>query len=128
MDALLCITDKPIVLDDEGKLDWDYDCWWTDPGEGNIILFSASLPGMPNTLPGLGQVLSQLLVASLAGLFANEVGHERRPKDCPLYANSERSLKIASAPQKFDHKCTKRLKRKMGDDFAALETILEVFH
>jgi hypothetical protein len=128
VDALLCITEQPIVVEKDGKLDSDYDCWWTEPGDGNIALFSTSLPGMPNTLPDLGRVMTQLCVQGLAGLFGDMVCHKRRPKNCPMYANNERSVQIASVPQKFDRKCAAHLQKEIGEDLAALEAILKIFH
>jgi hypothetical protein len=72
--------------------------------------------------------MTQLCVQGLAGLFGDMVCHKRRPKNCPMYANNERSVQIASVPQKFDRKCAAHLQKEIGEDLAALEAILKIFH
>lgn len=126
VDFLFCITDKPIMYRDADGPHWNYYCWWSDPGEENIIIYSA-MAGVPQRGAGANHAIANGLVQGLTGILADTGTHERGSKQCPLYWNQELALDLVVNRQKFDANCRKKLKKEIPDDLPALESILDAF-
>jgi hypothetical protein len=94
-DFLFCITDKRIMYQDGKALRWNYQCWWSDPGQENIIIFSGS-EELPREGTDANRAIANSVVQGLTGILADTGTHARRPKNCPLYWNQELDIKLVT--------------------------------
>jgi hypothetical protein len=131
VDFLFCITDKPIMYQDasdpRGKPEEDYECWWSEPNEENIILYAASDQRLPTDGMGADHAIVNAVVQGLTGILADTGTHKRVPKTCPLYWNPELDLELTINRQEFDSQCDKILKKKIPNDLPALKALLAAF-
>jgi hypothetical protein len=127
VDFLFCVTDKPIMYKDDDGIHSNYECWWSDPGKENIIIFSASYPDLPRTGVGADHAIVNAVVQGLTGILADVGTHARGPKSCPLYFNEELDMDLVIAEQKFDKTCEGVLRRKIRGDLPALKALLAAF-
>lgn len=127
VDFIFCITDKPIMYEDGGERFSNYECWWSDPGQENIIIFSAAYEGLPTDGPGADHAIANAIVQGLTGILADVGTHARGPKNCPLYWNEELDMRLAVQRQSFDARCKQRLKKSIPDDLPALRALLDAF-
>ena len=77
--------------------------------------------------PETNRAIANNMVSALAGFYGKIEAHEEGPKTCPLWFDEEREFETLISQQKFDAKCRKALKRKLGKKFDALEALLKVF-
>jgi hypothetical protein len=113
--------------DPHGKPEEDYECWWSEPNEENIILYSASDQRLPTHGVGADHAIVNAVVQGLTGILADTGTHKRGPKNCPLYWNPELDLELTINRQEFDSKCDLILKRKIPNDLPALKALLGAF-
>ena len=128
VDFLFCIVDKPIMYaDDHGKFNMDYNCWWSDPGQENIIIFAAAYERQPTQGPAADHLVGNAVVQGLTGILASTGTHARKAKHCPLYWNDELDMSLDVGSQRFDKTCERQLKKKIPKDLPALKALLSVF-
>lgn len=126
-DFLFCITQYPLMYEEDGVLYWNYYNWWPGPEEPKIIIFSVAFDEMPFAGAGADRAIANGIVQGMVGILADKGTHERGPKDCPLYHNEERDLDLVTNHQHFDKRCAAELKRKLKGYFAPLTAILDAF-
>ena len=127
VDFLFCIVDKPITYQQNGKVFMDYNCWWSDPGQENIIIFAAAYENQPTHGPGADHLVGNAVVQGLTGILADTGSHARKAKHCPLYWNDELDMSLDIGAQRFDKVCEKMLSKKIPKDLPALKALLSVF-
>ena len=127
VDFLFCIIDKPITYEDDGEVNWDYNCWWSDPGQENIIIFAAIYKNQPTHGSGADHLIANAVVQGLTGILADTGTHEGGAKHCPLYWNDELDMSLDIGSQRFDKTCEKKLKKKIPKDLPALKALLSTF-
>jgi len=123
-DILACIT-RHWLRDD----DWLYLYgWWPEDQTPPVVIFSVA--GFDLLEPeGLdtNRAIANVMVTGLAGFFGNVGTHASGAKNCPLAFNEARKLEHLVAPQKFDARCRRRLKGRLGRKLAALDALLKAF-
>jgi hypothetical protein len=128
VDFLFCIVDKPIMYaDDHGKFNTDYNCWWSDPGQENIVIFAAAYERQPTQGPEADHLVGNAVVQGLTGILASTGTHARKAKHCPLYWNDELDMSLDVGSQRFDKTCERQLKKKIPKDLPALKALLSAF-
>jgi hypothetical protein len=132
VEILVCITHRPMVCDVPEGLVYNIYGWWpnTPPeaaGHVPLILFSTFGFSIPRRGQITERVLTNGLVANLAGYLLDTGSHDRGPKDCPLYFNPERDFEYRTGPLRFDAKCRNRLARKLPRELAAFDEMLAAF-
>lgn len=101
-------------------------CWWGS--DIPIVIFSvAGFDELAPEGPETDRVISNALVSILAGYFGDVGTHEEPPRNCPMWYNENRDFKVLLSQQKFDAKCLKELRRKLGAKLGALEALLKPF-
>ncbi len=104
-------------------------CWW--PGDRKppvVILSAAGFHDLPPQGPETDRAIANVTVTMLAGMLGNIDSHKRAPKDCPLYFDAGRDLKILTRRQTFDRTCRAELKKRIPNEIDALEALLKAFH
>jgi hypothetical protein len=128
VDFLFCIVDKPIMYARaDGKFDMDYNCWWSEPEQENIIFFAAAYENLPTQGPEADHLVGNAVVQGLTGILAGTGTHARKAKHCPLYWNDELDMSLDTGSQRFDKICEAGLKKKIPKDLPALKALLSVF-
>jgi hypothetical protein len=127
VDFLFCIIDKPITYKEDGKVYMNYTCWWSDPGQENIIIFAAAYENQPTHGSGADHLVANAVVQGLTGILADTGTHARGSKHCPLYWNDELDLSLDIGSQRFDKTCEGKLKKKIPNDLPALKALLSAF-
>jgi hypothetical protein len=102
--------------------------WWPEQRKPPVVVYScAGIEGLAAEGPDTDRAIANVMVSALAGFFGEMGTHERGPKNCPLFTNTDRDVKYMSGPQKFDAACRKKVGGKMRKELPALEALLEVF-
>jgi hypothetical protein len=127
VDFLFCIVDKSITYQEDGKGYTGYTCWWSDPGQENIIIFAAAYENQPTQGPEADHLVANAVVQGLTGILADTGTHARGSKHCPLYWNDELDMSLDIGPQRFDKTCERTLKKKIPKDLPALKALLSAF-
>ena len=127
VDFLFCIIDKPIMYEEDGKPEYDYNCWWSDAGQENIIIFAAAYENQPSQGSGADHLIANAVVQGLTGILADTGTHARGSKHCPLYWNDELDMSLDVGSQRFDKACEKSLKKKIPEALPALKALLAAF-
>src|SRR5688572_2230760 len=116
VDVLACLT-RQWMRDNE----WvNLYGWWPDGGKPPIIIYSVA--GFDELAPEgaeTDRALANGLVSALAGFYGDVGTHDRGAKDCPMAFDESRDIEVIVAQQKFDARCRKTLKAKLGARFDA---------
>jgi hypothetical protein len=105
----------------------NYNCWWSDPDQENIIIFAAAYKNQPTQGSAADHLIANAVVQGLTGILADTGTHERGSKHCPLYWNDELDMSLDIGSQRFDKTCEKKLKKKIPKDLPALKALLAAF-
>ena len=125
---LFCVTDRPLMYKDEnGDVDVDYYNWWPDDKDGRILIFSTHYLDEAEIRPPPPRAIANALVQSLVGVLASVGTHARGPETCPLFRDPNADMSLIIGPESFDKRCEKLLRKKIPDDFDALDVLLRVF-
>jgi len=127
VDFLFCIVGKLITYEEDGEINTGYNCWWSDAGKENIIIFAAAYENQPTHGLEADHLVGNAVVQGLTGILADTGTHPRGSKHCPLYWNNERDMSLDIAPQHFDKNCERKLKKKIPKDLPALKALLGAF-
>ena len=127
VDFLFCIIDKPVMYEEGGEVFMNYNCWWSDSGQENIIIFAAAYEGQPTQGAAADHLIGNAMVQGLTGILADTGTHARGSKHCPLYWNDELDMSLDIGSQRFDKTCEKRLKKEIPKDLPALKALLAAF-
>jgi len=127
VDFLFCIIDKPVMYEEGGEIFMNYNCWWSDSGQENIIIFAAAYEGQPTQGAAADHLIGNAMVQGLTGILADTGTHARGSKHCPLYWNDELDMSLDIGSQRFDKTCEKRLKKEIPKDLPALKALLAAF-
>ena len=124
VEVLACVTRH--WMRDE---DWvDLYNWWSS--KTPIVVFSiAGFDDLAPEGPETNRAIANNLVSALAGFYGDVEAHQKGPKTCPLWFDHERSFETLISQQKFDARCRKSLKAKLGKSkkLDALESLLKLF-
>lgn len=130
VDFLFCIVDKPIMYQQGGDMHTGYMCWWSDPGQENIIIFGAVYEDKPTQGPAADHMIANAIVQGLTGILADRGTHKRKAgggKHCPLYYNGELDMRVDVGSQRFDAICERELKKQIPEHLPALKALLAAF-
>lgn len=127
VDFLFCIIDKRIMYEEDGTVFMNYNCWWSDPNQENIIIFAAAYEKQPTQGTAADHLIANAVVQGLTGILADTGTHARGSKHCPLYWNDELDMSLDIGSQRFDKTCEKKLKKKIPKDLPALKALLAAF-
>lgn len=123
VEALACITSR-WMRDDEW---FNLYAWWPTGQKPPILVFSvAGFDDLHAENTNTDRALANVAVAGLAGFYGDLRSHARRPHDCPLSFNERRSLDYLTNPQKFDERCRKEARARLGSKLDALEALLRL--
>lgn len=124
-DLLACVTRHWLRDDDHYNL---YG-WWPSGKKPPVIIFScAGFDRLPAEGPETDRAIANVTASGLAGFLSDMDAHIRGAKDCPMAFNPERDYAHIIGSQKFDQKCHAVLKKKIPNELAALDTLLNTFH
>ncbi|MGD9850432.1 MAG: CHAT domain-containing protein [Nitrospirales bacterium] len=102
--------------------------WWPDGKKPPVVIFScAGFDELPAEGVETDRVISNMIVAALAGYLADMDSHKRGAKDCPMWFNQSRDYAHLMGFQKFDPRCRTKLKKVIPKELPALEVLLRAF-
>ncbi|MET4071179.1 hypothetical protein ABID58_005990 [Bradyrhizobium sp. S3.2.6] len=130
VDFLFCIIDKPIMYQEGGDTHTGYMCWWSDPGQENIIIFGTVYEDKPTQGPAADHMIANAIVQGLTGILADRGTHKRKAgggKHCPLYYNGELDMRLDVGSQHFDAICERELRKQIPEHLPALKSLLAAF-
>jgi hypothetical protein len=123
-DLLVCVT-RHWLRDDE----WLYLYgWWPDGRTPPVAFFSvAGFEGLRPEGPETDRSIANALVSCLAGFYGDVGTHEQGARDCPLSFNQNRDIAHLTGEQRFDGRCRRLLRSRLGTKLAALDAMLHAF-
>ena len=81
---------------------------------------------MPTSGEDADRVIVNNMVSALAGFLANIGSRQSGAKNCPLYLDQERDIRLMTGVQKFDKNCRAKLRKKIPRELPALEELLKL--
>ena len=124
VEVLACVT-RHWMRDEE----WvDLYNWWS--GKTPIVIFSiAGFDDLAPQGPETNRAFANNMVSALAGFYGDIEAHQGGARNCPLWFDDARKFETLISQQKFDARCRKSLKLKLGKNkkLDALESLLKLF-
>ncbi len=108
------------------KPQYDIYGWWPSPEKPPVLIFSTKELALEPKGPATDHAIANVAVRGIAS-YMGEASHDKPPRDCPNYYNSQRKLEVLTGRQKFCKPCADKLRAAHPEEFKALNLILAAF-
>jgi hypothetical protein len=109
------------------KPQYDIDGWWPSPEKPPVLIFSTKRLDLEPKGPATDRAIANVAVKGIASYLMVEAAHDKPPRDCPNYYNSQQKLEVLTGRQQFCKPCADKLRQAHPEEFTALNLILAAF-
>jgi hypothetical protein len=128
VDYLACIVGMPMMSAFQGEqLKLGVYGWSDDDEHSRILMFSVANLGLEPDSEESARGIANSIVGLLTLTRHDVTPHLTGPKNCPLFRNPERDLKVITGAHTFDARCAEKIRKESRADLDAFEAILSAF-